>query len=176
MPRLNHKNIQLTYNSCKGVDYNMLSNHIARKCSENVKDVYVRIHHEGSQLQMLIISPKEQRLRNPLSHFALSGGPQLEAVTGISNSDARKICAKPDSVFQSAPTHPFQCALCQNASFKKISERKRHQNMNTCNRAKKSPKPSNQMYIECSEPLSQLQNKENKEESHVFKYKESRKI
>ena len=47
---------------------------------------------------------KEQRPRNPLSHFALKGGPQLEAATGISNSDARKICAKPDPVFQSAPT------------------------------------------------------------------------
>ena len=46
---LNHKNIQLTYHSCKGVaDYDMLSKHIARKCTGDVKDVYVRIHEEGS--------------------------------------------------------------------------------------------------------------------------------
>ena len=104
---------------------------------------------------MLIISPKEQRPRSPISHFALKGGPQLEAVTGISNADARKVCAKPDPVFQSAPTHPFQCAVCQDASFKKISARKRHQE--TCNgvktaQKKKNLKTSNQMDIESSQP------------------------
>ena len=48
MSQLNHKNIQFVYRSCKGVDYVMLSKHITSKCTGDVKDFYIRVHHEGS--------------------------------------------------------------------------------------------------------------------------------